>query len=139
MVTVRAETSRQVESKALPTALVVEHAPQEKRSRGLALPSQPCRAYHPHRVKPAPPPTRRLSLEETEEDAMGAQTTTRRPVQPLARSIVLFVIVLAIIVVVVAASGRPGAASTTPAGVHHAVPAPSPGPMAAAGPCLVAA
>jgi hypothetical protein len=138
MVTVRAETSRQVESEALPTALVVEHAPQEQRSRGLALPSQLCRAYHPHRVKPASWPSHRLPLEETGEDVMSAQTTTRRPVQPLARSIVLSVIVLAIIVVV-AASGRPGAASTTPSGVHHAVPAPSPGPMAAAGAWLVAA
>ncbi len=64
---------------------------------------------------------------------MNAQTTTRTPVQLLTRSIVLFLVALAIVVVIVTGSGRPGAtASTAPAGVHHAVPAPSPGPMAAA-------
>jgi hypothetical protein len=64
---------------------------------------------------------------------MSAQTTTPGPVQLPTRSLVLLTIVLAIIVVVVAVSGRPGATSTTPAGVQAAgaaQPMPSPTPEA---------
>jgi hypothetical protein len=71
-------------------------------------------------VKPAPSLTHRLALEETEEGAMSSQTSTHRPVQLPARSIVLLIMVLAVIVVIVAASGWLGArTSTTPAGVHE--------------------
>ncbi len=63
---------------------------------------------------------------------MGAQITTRRPVQLPTRSIVLFIIVLAVVVTVAASWWLGATTSTTPTGVQQAEPAPAAGPMAAA-------